>query len=228
MQRRGDGGKQRQPMRMDDRAARSEVCRAAAGRQQERAEHQQKHGRNLRDSENVLHQAAEPDAEVIHRRKQNDQRRRQAFSAEVLQWRNVADAGDMDRPARGSPRQLRHVREILIGVFREDVSHGGNRAGLDDRKDGPTIKEGRERAVHPIEIDILAAGLRDHAGNLRVRERPEQRDDSCQGPDAEQQFRRADLRGHHPRLAENAGADDAAHDHHDRGEQAEGGKKTGA
>src|SRR6266571_3166808 len=211
---------------MNAGTGRCEVGRAAAGRQQEGPEHEQQHGGDFGDSENVLHQAAELDSEVVDRGQQKDNGGSEAFGPDFLEGGHISDEGQVNRPAGSGDRKLRQLYE-LGGVLGENVTQGGDRAALYDRKNGPAIKERGERTVHSLEENVLAAGFGNHAGNLGIGQCAKQGDDPGQRPDGEQQFGRADLRGHDARLAENTGADDAAHDDADGGEATEGRDQAG-
>ena len=148
------------------------------------------------------------------------------FGGEFLERGDIANPRDMKGPLSERAGEFGQMKEMLIAVFGENISDGRNRAGLHDGEDGPAVEVGEERAVHAVEIDVLAAGFRDHAGDFGVGQRAEESDHAGQNPDAEQEFGRAELCGHDAGLAENAGADDAADDHHDGGEKAESGQKA--
>ena len=151
---------------------RSEVCRRAAGGQTERANHQQRHGGDLGDGEDVLHQAAEPDADVVDCGQQDDQGCRQALGPDLVERRDVADKRHVQGPRRQAGGELGQLDE-LRGILGEDVSDGGDGAALHDGEGRPAVKESEERTIHALEINVLAAGFRDHAGNLSVGERAE-------------------------------------------------------
>ena len=109
-------------------------------------------------------------------------------------------------------------------VFRKHVGDAGNRTGLDYRKHSPPVQVGKQRPVHFIEINVLPSSFWDHRSNFGVGERAEQGDNSGKQPDAKKQFRQTQPKAHkvvchHPRLAENSGADHCSNNNHGGGEQ---------
>src|SRR5438132_1605869 len=68
----------------------------------------------------------------------------------------------------------------------EGDGDGGDGAGLDDEEDGPAVLEAPQGAVGLAQVDVLAAGVRHHAGQLGVAQRPHDRHHPGQQPDEQQ------------------------------------------
>ena len=188
---------QREARGVNHGTAGGEIGNAAARGQEERAEKKQRHGDDFGDREYVLHNAAKSDADVIHGREAEHQRGGQPLDTNFCKRCDVTDEAKMDGKSCDRTAELGKFYK-LRGVFRKDIRDGGDGTGLDHREHGPAIKIGEEGAKHAVEIDILAAGFGDHAGNLRVGKRAEKGDRARNEPNPQQQFGRADLRGHDP------------------------------
>ncbi len=98
--------------------------------------------------------------------------------------------------------------------FRKRDGDGGNGRGLDDQQHRPAIKEAAERAKSLAQVDVLAARLRHHCGELAEAQRADERHHAGKDPDQQQQARAADLMSDIRGDEENAGADHRPGDDH--------------
>jgi hypothetical protein len=172
---------------VDGHAVGNEIGRVSARRQEERAQNQRQHRGDFADAEDVLYHTAEPDAEVVDNGQHGDEQRGDAFDADLLQRRDVANPPYVNSEAGERTRQLRQLHKFSR-VFREHVSHRGDRSRLENGERGPAVKVGEEWSIHAFEKDILPAGFGDHGRDLGIGQRAEQRENSSQQPHSEQQF----------------------------------------
>ncbi len=90
--------------------------------------------------------------------------------------------------------------------FAERHAHGGNRPGLDDQEQSPSIEKAPERAQRFTQVNVLSAGAGHHGGKLAVRERANNRHKASDQPRANQQRGRVDLAANLRRHNKDAGA----------------------
>ena len=78
-------------------------------------------------------------------------------------------------------------------IAREPDGDRRDRAGLNDEKERPAVEETPERREGFAQINVLAAGLGHHGGQLAVGERGHERQQTGNEPDDKQPAGRADL-----------------------------------
>ncbi len=71
--------------------------------------------------------------------------------------------------------------------FAKSHAHGGDRAGLDHEKEGPTVEKSPERAERLAQIHVLATSSRHHGGEFAIGERANDGEESGDEPRADQQ-----------------------------------------
>ena len=163
---------------------------------------------------------AEFDAQVVDPGQKHDQGDGRELEADELQGRHLADEGDGEAPLFPCRRQPRELHEVAQRIS-EDVGNRGDGAGLNDDERCPAIEVADEAVVAFVEVDVLAAGIAEHPGDLSNGQSPEEGNDAGHDPDQDEQFRCAKLGGHEAGLLEDAGADDRAHTAGDGSDQAE-------
>ena len=128
---------------------------ASAERQDDEAEH---HG-DLRKRDEVLGDDALAHAEDVERGEPDDGR-----------------GGEELHGSRGE-------RQEMAAVAGERNRHGGDRGGLDDRKEGPPVEESPEGSESAAQVDVQPSRLGHRRAQLGdrqgPREREERRDDPC-------------------------------------------------
>ncbi len=92
-------------------------------------------------------------------------------------------------PGRGQSREGDEVAQRI----REDVGNRGDGAGLNDDEHRPAVEVADEPVVALVEVDVLAAGVAEHARDLGDRQGPEERHDAGDDPDEDEQLGRAEL-----------------------------------
>ncbi len=97
-------------------------------------------------------------------------------------------------------------------IGRQQGGQGGNGGALRHPGLGPSVDESEKRAVGGIQINVFAAGFRQHGGKLGVGQRSEQSQNSSDYPDREDASGGAHSEHHFRRDAENAAANHGPHD----------------
>ena len=195
--------------RPGDRAAHAEreERRVVAGLHVEEADHDhQQHHDDLQPDHERLEPRRGLDAPVEQVRDEQAERRREQVDAVP-----VAGARCAEHPGRQVGAQLGDQEAEVAGDADRHHRHDGGVLQQQVPADEPADR----LAQHGVAVGVGRAGLRDHAGELRVRQRG---GGAGQARDQErhQHGRTGGLVGHRAREREDAGADDAADP--DRGE----------
>src|SRR5437867_7153744 len=95
-----------------------------------------------------------------------------------------------EKPSPGRSRALRaERREVEAEIFGEPHRRGGDRSRKAGEEGGPAAQERRERAVGFAQIRIFASGAREAGPELRIAERPRERENPSYDPNPYQQPR---------------------------------------
>jgi hypothetical protein len=178
----------------------------ASGREKGDAEHDHRDAADLQDRQRRLNPAADDDGEAVDDGKERDRGDRD-------------DLREAESPFHGAPHEV--VRRVGPGrVHRHD---GGKKRGEADSQDcdrpgsghdeaHPSEEKRRQLAVRPAQVDVLAAGVRQHRAELRVGQRACEREEAGGHPCRQHEQRRSRVLGHDGRFEEDAGADHRADD----------------
>jgi len=163
--------------------------------QEEAGDDERRNGCDLEHHQHALEASAGFDPEAIYcgEYSQRDDNDPVFGTGQASEFEEVAGKGDGDR---------------------------GHATGLNNKKQGPSIQESEDGMERLAEIFVLAADLGNAGSELRVDERAEYNDDAAGDPDREDEYGRVQVLGDDVRIHKDAGADDAAHDHHGRVEEA--------
>ncbi len=138
------------------------------------------------------------------------------FHAEEIDDRQHDHRGDRERHCR----RVRPSDETKRVIGERDRD-GGDRAALDQRQQRPSVEEPGQRVVAIPQVDVLPAGARELRAQFGIGERAGERDGASRGPRRQHQHRGVEALRDDVGIDEDAGADDAADDHHRGVERAE-------
>src|SRR5262249_55039582 len=140
------------------------------------------------------------DGEVVHLEERlGHPRQRQA----------KVDPLDLEQEVLGAELWHQDAEELA-----EDDGDGGDGAGLDDEKEGPAEEEAPQGRIRLPKVDMLPAGLGNHAGGFGVAEGADDGHEAGEAPDGEEPAGGADVGGDGLRGDEDARADHGADDEH--------------
>src|SRR4051812_23540634 len=104
---------------------------------------------------------------------------------------------------------MRHS-DKLSQVRREDKRDRGYRPGASNHKICPAIKEANFLAIHFAKIFVQPTCLRNLRDEFALCKRAKKCEDTCEKPDAEQEWNARKIVGHARRLCKNARANNGA------------------
>src|SRR5262249_56267145 len=132
-------------------------------------------------------------------------------------------------PGRSDADADRHEGdERTIDVARKEDRHGSQRAAVDDEEQRDTVEKADDRWVPALQVNVLAADVREARRQFGPDEASDQRDGAAQRPDEQNQQRIGDDARNVRRVREDADADDAARDDDDGVEEAEFAAESGS
>ena len=140
------------------------------------------------------------------------------FDAEVVESGHEPGDGDGEdlRPENGQCRATWCGEEVKRGEdaegARESAGDGGDGGGLGDGEPCPHIEEGGRVAVGAAEIDVFAAGVREHGAEFGVGHGAEEREQAADDPGEVDERGGAGVAHHLAGDEEDAAADDGADD----------------
>ena len=121
--------------------------------------------------------------------------------------RQAADLQCIPRILTADVPALQGAAQRHIHEDREPDGERGLRTGAENRERHPAEEKPHDPAVRTAQIHVVAARLRHHCRDFRVRETSGQREQSCGDPHQHDHFRAAHVAGHDAGLQKDTGAD---------------------